>query len=212
MQAKVVKELDDVQMVLDRLGVPLQVLQEAVQAGYVSRISCTTNDAPSASGFYQWNGTLRNLREKMVSAGWQRNNTSNWPTIVHPEKLLAIAVSSGNENTGRVNGVLSTKNAKGIRTVTAVSINANQLWLPGFEFMQLEQGAQISYPTWFLLFYADEKELRAELSLPVKVDSEGRVNSWRERIILPVLSLEPEIKISEPDFGPDVDIKITRRG
>lgn len=212
MQTKAVEELDDVQMALARLGVPIQILQEAVQAGYVSRISRTTNDAPNAPGFYQWNDTLRNLCENMKGLEWQRDDSGNWPTIVHPKKVLAIAVSSGNKNTGKAHAMPSTKNAKGTRTTNAVSINANQPWLPGFEFMQSDQDAEKSHPTWFLLFYTDEKELRAELSLPVKMDSEGHVSEWRERIILPTLSLDPEIKIPKPDFGPDVDIKIARKG
>jgi hypothetical protein len=50
MQTAIWFEIDDVKTALERLSVPLAVLQEAVQAGYVSRISRTSNDAPNAAG------------------------------------------------------------------------------------------------------------------------------------------------------------------
>ena len=211
MQTAIWSELDDVEAALARLEVPLELLQEAVQAGYLGRISRTANDAPNAAGFYQWNDTLRSLRENMARRNWQRNDNGNWPTTVHSEKLRAIAVSSGNQDTGNAKATPSTKTAKGPRTAKAVSVNANQPWLPGFEPVQYDEAQEPNHPTWLLLFFADEKELRAELSLPVTMDCDGHVSAWRERIILPALSLGPIVTMPAPDFGPDVDIKIARK-
>lgn len=210
MQTVVRWEMVDVEEALGKLGVPLKVLLEAVQAGYLARISRTANDAPNSAGFYQWNDTLRSLRENMAGRNWGRNDTGNWPTTVHPEKLLAIAVSSGNADTGKEAANPSTKAPKGPRTARAVTINANQAWLPG---LGPEEGVapEGNLPTWLLLFFAGENELRAELSLPVNMDSEGHVSAWRERIILPTLPLNPVLTLPEADFGPDVDIKIARK-
>ncbi|MBV8362011.1 MAG: hypothetical protein JO189_29375 [Deltaproteobacteria bacterium] len=210
MQTMVRSELVDVEETLGKMGVPLKVLEEAVQAGYLAGISRTANDAPNAAGFYQWNDTLRSLRENMASQNWERNDAGNWPTTVHPDKLLAIAVSSGNADTGKETANPSTKALKGPKTARAVTINANQPWLPDFE-LEEEVAPEANLPTWLLLFYAAEKELRAELSLPVNIDSEGHVSAWRERVILPALPVDPVLTVPEPDFGPDVDIKIARK-
>ena len=210
MEPAVWTEPNDVAMALNRLGVPLEVLREAVQSGYLARISRTTNDAPNAAGFYQWNDTLRSLRENMTTRDWHRNDDGNWPRTVHPDRLHAIAVSSGDENTGRHEVMPSTKTAKGPRT--AAAININQLWIPGLEPKDADETAGAEYPTWLLMFYADGKELRSELSLPVAMDTEGHVIAWRERIILPSLPLTPDIDVPEPDFGPDVEIKIAKKG
>ena len=126
MQTVVRWEVVDVENALAGLRVPLEVLQEAVQAGYLGRISRTANDAPNAAGFYQWNDSLRSLRENMTRKNWERGDTGNWPTTVHPDKLLAIAVSSGNRHTGKETATPSTKTPKGPRTAEAVNINANQ--------------------------------------------------------------------------------------
>lgn len=204
-------EPEDVSAALKRLGVPLEILQEAVQAGYLGRISRTSNDAPNAGGFYQWNDTLRSLRENMVREGWHREDAGNWPTTVHADNKLAIAVSSGNELTGNPRATPSTKRAKGARTAQAVNCNRNQLWMPGFEPTVPETDE--NRPTWLLMFFADDNELRAELSLPINMDDEGHVSGWRERIILPALTLDPEVRvrIPEPDFGPDIEIKIAKK-
>lgn len=206
-------KFSDVETFLVLLGVPLTVLQEAVQAGYLGRISRTSNDAPNAAGYYQWNDTLRSLRENLARRGWHRNNNGGWPIIVHPDNILAIAVSSGNQYTGNAKATPSTKVAKGPKTAKAVGINANtkQQWIPGLEPLNTAE-QEPTCPTWFLLFFAAEKELRAELSLPVNIDCEGHISAWRERIILPALPLDPVTNIPEPDFGPDVDIKISRKG
>jgi hypothetical protein len=204
----------DVEKALLRLDVPQCVLQEAVQAGYVSRISRTANDARNAAGFYQWNETVRSLRDNMATRDWQRNDDGNWPTTVHPERKLAVAVASGDSNTGDEKAIPCTKTSKGPRTKAAVNRNANQLQLPlpGFKPPQSNYVAGPQYPTWLFLFYTDTKELRAELSLPVNMNSEGFVSEWSERIVLPAIPLDPVVIVSEPNFGPDVDIKIVRKG
>jgi hypothetical protein len=214
MQTVVKFEIKDVEAALSHLGVPMRVLNEAVQTGYLSRISRTANDAPNAAGFYQWNETLRSLRDSMVSLQWQRNDDGNWPTMVHPEKKISIAVSSGNQNTGKVNGIPSTKSSKGPRTAQAVNANQQMYLGPDFEPQVSTCEVDSQNETWLLLFYTDAEELRAELSLPVKIDCEGHVNAWRERIILPTFPLDPDplAMLAEPDFGPDIDIKIARKG
>jgi hypothetical protein len=200
-----------IEAALDRLGIPLIVLQEALQAGYLSRISRTTNDAPSAPGFYQWNDTLRTLRDSMVPSGWRCCDKNNLPTIIHPKGTHAIAISSGNRGTGDVMASPSTKNSKGLGTEEVITNNARQLNLFDFAAIPKYEKDREKYPTWLLLFYLSKKELRAELSLPVNIDSNGYVDKWRERIILPSLPLQPTTIIPKPDFGPDIDIQIPKK-
>jgi hypothetical protein len=38
----------------------------AVNRGHLAAISRTANDAPNAAGFYQWNETLRAMREELA--------------------------------------------------------------------------------------------------------------------------------------------------
>lgn len=205
----------DVREALQKIGVTLEILQEAVEAGYVARMSRTQNDAPNAGGLYQWNETVRTLREKLAAIGWERDDDGGLPTVINQYGTIAICVSSGDDNTGT--GVTpSTKYHKGPRTVGLVESNA-QIEFP---FIVELQRARVkanrdanSVATWTLLFHLAPKEIRSELSLPVSIDDGGQISGWKERIILPEIPLDggdDYRHTREPDFGPDVDIEIRR--
>jgi hypothetical protein len=201
----------DVDAALARLGLSVSPLTEALLVGWVARASCTENDAPNFPGFVQWGRTLRALRERLVLLGWTRCDDGNFATSVSPDKQIAIAVASGNEDTGRRDAVPSTRSAKGPSTAAAVSINAGQLEMfPEVLPAPIHDGDN-SRVTWLVLFHADGKELRAELSLPVDMDAEGHIKLWRERIILPAQPLDAATVMPEPDFGPNIEIEVKRR-
>ena len=153
---------------------------------------------------------MRSLRDSLVQRGWTTANDLNWPTAVSRDERVAIAVASGDENTGRPNRTPSTRRVKGPKTLDAVYANAEQLWL--FDDMAPKAHRLASTPpvTWILLFFSSKSELRAELSLPIRSRA-GKISSWQDRIILPSQPIELPINVAEPDFGPDIDIKIERR-
>lgn len=202
----------EIRVALERFGLTVELLRDAVEAGYLSRISRTDNDAPNAAGTYQWNETLRMLREQLAIRGWERSNEGGFPIIVAPKGDVAFCVSSGDQNTGLASKIPSTKNHKGPRTADRVESNAQLLLFP-----DMETEARFDDPaiaTWFLLFYTDGEEVRSELSLPIFIDG-GKINGWRERIILPPISRDGGDggirKPVEPDFGPNIDIEVRRK-
>lgn len=208
---------DDVHSALARLGLTVEILQRAVQAGHVSRISRTQNDAPIAHGFYQWNDTVRTLREQLAPKGWNRNNNNGLPTVVNASATIAICVSSGNEITGVQGQSPTTKHPKGPWTAVYVESNATQvdmfseLGVPAPAPVRLRDD-DYNIATWTLLFYNDVHEIRSEISLPIFIAG-GVISGWKERIILPAIPLDGDgfKKTIVPDFGPDVDIDIRRR-
>jgi hypothetical protein len=206
-------EPDEVATALARLGLAVAPLVVAVNRGYLAAISRTSNDAPNAAGFYQWNETLRTLREELAVFEFTRSTTRGYSTALRGDKRMAIAVSSGDEGTGVAGANPSTKQVKGPCTIAAVSSNAVQLELfPGLVLIPPPPSPdEIECLTWILLFRAPGAELRAELSLPVNMDEGGQIRAWRERIILPSQPLDTTFTIPEPDFGPDVEIEIQRR-
>lgn len=194
---------------LATLGLTLEPLCDAVRAGYLARVSCTGNDAPFYPAMSQWNRTVRVLRERLLVEGWSKCDDGNFCTVVNPERTIAIAVASGCENTGNRDETPTTKSPKGPSTVGAVLVNATQLHLPDI----VPPNAPVADDriTWFLLFHCDERELRAELSLPASMGHDGRPDAWKERIILPTMPLDPVVPDVAPDFGPDFDIDVKRR-
>jgi hypothetical protein len=64
------------------------------------------------------------------------------------------------------------------------------------------------------LFYRDTEtsEIRCELSLPARMNNEGQVDEWKERIILTAIPFGDggaRIKIDSPT--PNIDIDVQRR-
>lgn len=203
-------EPETVEAALSRLALTAAPLMRSVRAGYLSRISRTANDAPIAAGFYQWNETLRTLRDELVVLGWTRVDEQMFSTVLSPDGRVAISVSSGDEATGNPRGYPRTKRDKGPRTAEAIHANVGQLDL--FETEPEPKQDEGECLTYVLLFHADTTELRAELSLPVSMDERDHIDSWRERIILRSQPLDPEgVKMPAPDFGPEIDIDVQRR-
>ncbi len=213
MRVAIWSQPDEVEAMLARLGLAVAPLQVAVNRGYLAAISRTANDAPNAAGFYQWNETLRALREELAEFGFTRANARGYSTARRADKRMAIAVSSGDEATGIAQANPSTKQVKGPCTIAAVSSNAAQLELfPDSVLMPPPvSDDEVECLTWILLFHASGTELRAELSLPVTMDEGGQIRAWRERIILPAQPLDTGVIIPEPDFGPEVQVEIQRR-
>ncbi len=210
MQVAIWTDPGDVDTALDRLGLTVKPLLNAILAGHLIRINCTENDAPNAPGFMHWNGTLRTLREELVPAAWTRCNAGGFSTTVSPTGKIAVAVASGNENTGIRGAIPTTKSPKGPNTASAVQSNAAQLDLFAAVISTLSPEAP-ERVTWFLLFHNDGKELRGELSLPVTMGEGGHIGLWRERIILPAQPLDTSFVLPQPDFGPDLDIDVRKR-
>lgn len=201
----------DTHEALASIQLKLTPLAESVKAGYLARASCTPNDPPFIPALLQWSRTVRVLREHLIPEGWSKSDDSNYCVVRSPDKRIAIAVSSGCENTGNLVLMPTTKCPKGPSTVDAVVSNAAQYSLFGFEPKLNPLADDSDCATWLLLFYVARDELRSELSLPAAMGDDGRPNAWMERIILPAVPLDPVEPTQLPDFGPDLDVHVTRR-
>ena len=93
-----------------------------------------------------------------------------------------------------------------------IKINRSlQLYLPGMELPVPLQDDDEKVTTWILLAHHAKNELRAELSLPLDVGSDGRVSVWQERIILRAQPLDGEQVVITPPVQPDIDVAVRRK-
>lgn len=199
---------------LSRLDLVEEVLLTAARAGYLARANCTANHPPLYPSFVAWGEAVRVLRDGLAPFGWMRSNERNWPRTVHPSGNIAITVATGNEATGRAADTPTTTSSKGPSTVDALEVNRSlQFWLPGMEPPEVEAGdeEETKATTWLLLVHHAKNEIRAELSLPLDVDGEGKVSVWRERIILGAIPLDGEPVEIVPPVLPDIDVAVRRK-
>jgi hypothetical protein len=196
---------------LGRLGLTEGILLTAARQGYLARANCTANHPPLFAPFVAWGETLRALREQLATLGWSRSDDRNYSRSVRADRLIAIAVATGDEATGLVSGFPCTKSAKGPSTTDALEINRRQLFLPGMEPSPPAEKQEQQMTTWLLLVHHARGEIRCELSLPLDIGDDGRISVWQERILLPSMPLDPELIDIVPPTQPDIDVAVRRK-
>ena len=198
---------------LSRLGLFENVLLDAARAGYLARSNCTENHPPLYPSFVAWGEAVRALRDGLAPYGWKRNNANHWPRTIHPDGDIAITVATGNEATGKADDSPITTSSKGPSTVEALEVNRLQLWLPGLEpfDFKADENDETKPTTWLLLVHYAKDEIRAELSLPLDLNREGRVSVWRERILLRPIPLDLVSEEVPPLILPDIDVSVRRK-
>lgn len=200
---------------LAQLGLKAATLREAIERGFAAWASCTLNHPTNYPGISFWANTIAALRELLHPDGWKRRDDGNLPMTVDAAARVSIIVSTGDEYTGLPDLTPSTQSSKGPRTVNVVVVNAQQL--PLFDFRRhpeiVKQGKERL--TWILLFHRDKTshEVRCELSCPVKMDDDGQIDAWAERIILPSVPFGgdgTEVS-SDASKTPEIDVSIKRK-
>jgi len=154
-----------------------------------------------------WAETVAVLREQLRPQGWRKSDKGNYELTVNNENGLAIVVTTGDDATGMIGSTPSNKCSKGINTAEAIETN-NQLDMFS-ELLQATEETQ-GLTTWILLMHLAANEVRFELSLPSSI-SAGKINGWKERIVLPSMPLDDDsVEIDLPDL-PDIEVPIKKK-
>jgi hypothetical protein len=203
----------DVNSRLAELNLNAPILREAIQRGFASWASCTPNHPSNYPAISAWANTIAAMRELLHSDGWTRRDTGNLPVTVDAAGRVSIVVSTGDEYTGIADFTPSTQSSKGPRTVDAVEGNAQQMTL--FDLRPEIERQNAERLTWILLFHRDKtsNEVRCELSCPVRINEDGQIDSWDERVILAPIPFggdNVEVRNDVPKT-PQIDVKIKRK-
>src|SRR5579871_1828736 len=172
---------------LAELGITEDLLMQAVQRCLTAWASCTANHPQLFGGISQWAETVCALRETLIPLGWYRSDDGNLPLTINRAGNVAITVATGDESTGQPEESPCTKSSKGPRTASAIEVNRRQLTLFGDIRLLPEDLSRVNgRMTWLLLVHRDmnTRQLRCELSRPIEIGDDGRVDGWAERIIL----------------------------
>lgn len=196
---------------LTALGVSEEALRGAVARGQLAFANCTPNYPPMFPAIAAWAETVGALRENLAILGWTRSDENNYSRAIDPAGRIAIAVATGDDGTGLEEATPSTKTAKGPSTLEAVVTNQVQLALFEDTSPAVKTEGENERVTWLLLMYRTSTEVRCELSLPVAIGADMRVDQWRERIILRSIPLDDEPDEIRPPELPDFNIEVQRR-
>jgi hypothetical protein len=196
---------------LEQLGLSVDLLHESIMFGEGYRNSCTINDPPMLPGLLGWGRTMRGIRERLIPhyPDWRRSDVGNYSTVVNDAKHIAIAVATGDENTGRAGRAPKTKHPKGPATMDAVRRNVAQLEL--FDRPPVQPPENSQDLTWLLLIASSEEGVFGELSLPDFVGPDDRVEQWNERIILGKIHSDDGPARGTVESAPDIEVEVKRR-
>lgn len=199
--------------VLDSMNLDTAVLMDSVRVGVRQAQNINTFHPVTARGFTQWSDTVAYLRQALDRRGWTSEDPQNSPRVVGPEKTMSIMVVGGNSDTGvSLDLDPGTARRRGPTTKAAVQSNGQLTLELGLELPLAQDGNQPL--TWILLYHwsRTQPEVRAELSLPVRITDEYEISRWSHRILLPPANLS-DFDIPLRPAGPqdDVDFRITAR-
>jgi len=203
----------DVPNRLKQLGLKESILRLSVEQGQGDWANCTLNDPPMFRGLVPWARTLRSVRESMIPEGWERLEDGGQSFVVNKSGTLAITAATGDRYTGLKDETPATKSGKGPKTQLAIAQNT-LAWILYGDIRTAEKQKADSRTTWILLFYRDTEtsEIRCELSLPARMNNEGQVDDWKERIILTAIPFGDRARIKIADSStPHIEIDVKRR-
>lgn len=197
----------EVDLRLSQLGLSRYPIVEAAQQGDFQRRTASPDEPNGASGYYLWARTLRHLRQSTREHHqWHRGLFRRIPVAYNPQATVAVAVSSGDERTGKPGPDPATKNVKGVATAEAVQNNVNQYQVD----LGFEDGVDFFY---VLINATDDDGIWVEVSRPDGMDDEGRPDKWAERILIgrvdPFGSAQKTIRPDNPNG--EIDILVPRR-
>lgn len=207
---------------LHALALDEAVITEMIVRGFTKRQTCTPFHPPAYPGVSQWAETVAASRELLIPRGWSYSDANNLSLVISPDEKVAVAVSTGDDNTGRSEyryGEIQprTKHPKGSEMRSAVEANEPTTLFDVATGEPVKREVDLDLNrlrTWVLLLAMIEQEIRYELSLPKRQDKEGYVCEWSERIIFPAIAIDslPSRNDDQDDDGgtAGIDVPVER--
>lgn len=187
---------------LAALGLDVEVLSDSLMSGVQGARNVSPHHPVTARGYVLWADSVGALRSSLTARGWTNDDRLNVPRVVSPDGEHALVIMGGNDSTGRsLDFAPGLARRRGPATHRAVEVNG-QLEL----FKWGATPATEDIRTWVLLYRWSRAEpvIRAELSLPSRMDK-GDVVAWKERILLPEISLD-QFDLSDFDVTAEDDV------
>lgn len=211
----------EAQSPLASMGIEEQDIVQALTSALYERRRTTKLHPVIDGGFRFWSELVASLRGVLIAKdnGWTLVRQNRMELISNPGAGINLIITSGDKDTGLVDGWPKTKNAKGEATMSIVSSNSDTIEMFPTEHPVLSsdgltpQTSSDSTKTYIVLYFYDagKKEIRCEISFPVGmriVNGFAKVNYWSERLIISPLPFEGADIFPEEDFTEDVSISI----
>lgn len=164
-------------------GLPVEIFTAAIRTREIARKSCSKYASPIRPGTDAYFEVIEALAALSEPYGWTQTHQDLISRIVSPCGRYRIMASQGTHQTGMPGLNPRSTRKRGAATANALS---RQTVIVGTEEPSVIETIPI-----VLLMYRDPhlKVVRSELSLPIGLGSDGHMNEWSIRKILPEVDL-----------------------
>ena len=194
----------------------VKLVHEVVISAFDPYVVSLSNFAPFGSkGTELQMRTTENLRDRLCGLGWEKSDTEQVPCVIsRPDGVRIACTTDGGPSIGFDYPAKPIMREKGNGTIRLAGHKGNETMpFPGFEtYLQDDElGKLDDLDFYYLLMLLDEtrQEIRLELSMPV-LDERGATLGWRDRIILPPISISNEPPVDTKSV-PAPDIEVVRK-
>jgi hypothetical protein len=211
---------------LNEMGLDEDCIVQAIRDGLIQFQRANEMHPLTHAGSSAWGEIVCTVRAKLrsFSSDWGFSLQSGLSLTHNKISGITLIVTSGDKDTGLVNGEPSTKNKKGPSTRNIVDSNQIQ---DMFDDEHQCNSVQVRDPidstqTWVLLYRFDKglNEIRFELSLPSSTakisgkDDKLKIDSWKTRILFEPIPFD-SITITNPvdtlPFSDEITFEISKK-
>lgn len=194
----------------------VKLVHEVVISAFDPYVVSLSNFAPCGSkGTELQMRATENLRDRLCGLGWVKTDVEQVPCVIsRPDGVRIACTTDGGPSIGIDYPAKPIMREKGSGTIRLAGHKGNGTApLPGFEAYIQDDGLEKldDLDFYYLLMHLDEahQEIRLELSAPV-LDEKGANLGWRDRIILPPISISNEPPVDTKSV-PAPDIEVVRK-
>lgn len=220
-QEKIITAPQDVESQLQSLAdLSLQDFQQIIQVANFARSDETANSTKVYAGTNFYHNLVKAIRDVLATKNFTAHSHRNIELALHDN--IAIAVCKGDEDTGSSSQSPHSAYKKGDITLKLLGLkqdvnpqqeklfsDTEKLHVTGGKLQLTLDGKERD--VWVLVHHSIKNNLgdyqvKAELSQPATYDSQGRINSFANRIILDFG--QQQLNNAAPDFTDNIDFKI----
>lgn len=199
---------------LHALGLSTEIFHNALREGASRAANRSALALESSAGTDIYHDGMENLHQLLQPEGWRLLRVELQPRLVHPAGIVSFAIASG-VNVGKPNLRTGRKGP-----ATRGSLTAPDLTPSLFADLDAELRARLAEvaeraPFYFLLcerIAAGGNGLLLEFAQPAGMTYGGSVNTWADRIGVPVLELEGDLSVFDSQGELDeIDVPVEPR-
>jgi len=187
---------DEATAFLAELGISVAGIQDALlDAVDAASMRDDPYWANTARGIELWSSLVHGVRELLhIDGSWIVDNPHNRPILIRDGGNYEFALAGGDSGTGIAEDKPGFSRKPGRATINSANRFSHAEASTLISLLDLNIATESSnhphhpFGTWILLYRCTKDAIFSEISVPAHISSEGIVDNWRLRVLLPTIT------------------------